>query len=308
MEADAVAITGISGNLGQALAKQVHGHAPIVGVDRRPLLGLPKDVEMHLVDIRRNRADEVFRQRRIKALIHMGIMHDPRMSAEEHHSFNVLGTTRVLDACVRYGVRKVVVLSSANVYGPSPDNSNFLTEDSPLMASQRFSEVRDLISVDLYAQSFFYRHPEIETVVLRPVHIVGPTIRNAPSNYFRLERPWTVMGFDPMIQLLQTEDACAAMLAALAPGVRGVYNVVGPGEAPLSSLLRELGRIPIPIPHFLARALLNQMFKYRLSDFPPPELDFLRWSCTVDGSRFAKEASFVPKHRLRETLRSVLSD
>jgi UDP-glucose 4-epimerase len=308
-EVDTVAITGISGNLGQALAKQLHGQAHIVGIDRRPLVGLPKDVEMYQVDIRRNRADEAFRKRNIKALIHMGIMHDPRMSAEDHHSFNVLGTTKVLDACVRYGVRKVVVLSSANVYGPSPDNSNFLTEDAPLMASQRFSDVRDLIAVDLYAQSFFYRHPEIETVVLRPVHIVGPTIRNAPSNYFRLERPWTVMGFDPMIQLIQTEDACAAMVAALAPGVRGVYNVVGPGEAPLSSLLRELGRtINIPMPHFLARPLLAQLFKYRLSDFPPPELDFLRWNCTVDGSRFAHEAHFVPKYRLRETLRSVLSD
>ncbi|MHB8418755.1 MAG: SDR family oxidoreductase [Myxococcales bacterium] len=308
MERDGVAITGISGNLGRTLAKILHGRERIVGIDRRPFRGKPKDLEMHEVDIRRNKAEGAFRKGRIRALIHMGIMHDPRMSAEDHHSFNVLGTTRVLDWCVRYGVRKVVVLSSANVYGPSPDNSNFLTEDTPLMASQRFSDVRDLIAVDMYAQSFFYRHPDIETVVLRPVHIVGPHIKNAPSNYLRLPRPWVLMGFDPMVQLIHTEDACLAMSAALRPGVRGVYNVAGPGEVPLLAALRELGHTPIPVPHLIARPLLRRLFDLHLASFPPPELDYLQWGCTVDGSRFVKEVGFTPKHTLRETIHSVVAD
>jgi UDP-glucose 4-epimerase len=308
MERDGIAITGIAGNLGRALAKMLHGHERIIGIDRRPFRGKPKDLEMHEVDIRRNKAEGPFRKGRIKALIHMGIMHDPRMSAEDHHSFNVLGTTRVLDYCVRYGVRKVVVLSSSNVYGPSPENSNFLTEDTPLMASQRFSEMRDLIAVDMHAQSFFYRHPEIETVVLRPVHIVGPLIKNAPSNYLRLKRPWALMGFDPMVQLIHVEDACLAMAAALRPGVRGVYNVVGPGEVPLSALFRELGHKPIPVPHILARPLLKRLFALHLASFPTPELDYLQWGCTVDGSRFVKDVGFNPKHTLRETIHSVVGE
>ena len=308
LERDGVAITGISGNLGRALAKMLHGRERIVGIDRRPFRGKPKDLEMYEVDIRRNKAEGAFRKGRIKALLHMGIMHDPRMSAEDHHSFNVLGTTRVLDWCVRYGVRKVVVLSSANVYGPSPENSNFLTEDTPLMASQRFSDMRDLIAVDMHAQSFFYRHPDIETVVLRPVHIVGPHIKNAPSNYLRLQRPWALMGFDPMIQLIHIEDACLAMAAALEPGVRGVYNVVGPGEVPLSACMRELGHKPIPVPHLLARPLLRRLFDFHLASFPPPELDYLQWGCTVDGSRFVKDVGFEPRYGLKETIHSVLGD
>jgi UDP-glucose 4-epimerase len=230
------------------------------------------------------------------------------MSAEDHHSFNVLGTTRVLDYCVRYGVRKVVVLSSSNVYGPSPENSNFLSEDTPLMASQRFSEMRDLIAVDMHAQSFFYRHPEIETVVLRPVHIVGPLIKNAPSNYLRLRRPWALMGFDPMVQLIHVEDACLALAAALRPGVRGVYNVVGPGEVPLSALFRELGHKPIPVPHIFARPLLSRLFALHLASFPTPELDYLQWGCTVDGSRFVKDVGFNPKHGLKDTIHSVMGE
>lgn len=302
----AVAITGISGNLGRALAKLLHGHERIVGIDRRPFPGRPKDLEVHQVDIRKRKAEDLFRKGRIKALIHMGIMHDPRMSAEEHHQFNVLGTAKALEYCARHGVRKLVVLSSANVYGPHPNNTNFLTEDAPLMAAARFGEIRDLVELDILAQSFIWKHPEVETVILRPVHIVGPTIRNAASHYLRLERPWVMMGFDPMVQLIHMEDACRAMLLALTPGARGVYNVVGPGEIPLSAAMAELGRRPLGVPHFLARPLLDRLFRLRLSEFPPGELDHIQFLCTIDGRRFSDELGWKPANDLRATIRSVL--
>lgn len=301
-----VVVTGISGNLGRALAKQLHVEAQVVGVDRRPLRDRPKDVEHHQVDLRKARVEDAFRRRPVDALIHLGIMHDPRMPFTEAHSFNVLGTRKILDLCVRHGVRKVVVLSSANVYGPRPENSNFLAEETPLMAADRFSDVRDLIEVDMYAQSFVWRHPEIETVILRPVNIVGPTVRNAPSNYLRLERPVTVMGFDPMIQLIHEADVARALALALRPGVRGVFNVTGPGEVPLSAVLRELGRRPIPVPQSLLRPALRRLFRAGLSSFPAGELDHLQYLCVVDGSRAAREMGWAPRFTLRETIRSVL--
>jgi UDP-glucose 4-epimerase len=302
-----VVVTGISGNLGRALAKQLHVEAQVVGVDRRPFRDKPKDVEHHQVDLRKARVEEAFRRRSIDALIHLGIMHDPRMPFSEAHSFNVLGTRKILDLCVHHGVRKVVVLSSANVYGPRPENSNFLTEESPLMAADRFSDVRDLIELDMYAQSFLWRHPEIETVVLRPVNIVGPTVHNAPSTYLRLTTPITVMGFDPMVQLIHEEDVARALVMALRPGIRGVYNVSGPGEVPLSSIMKELGRDPLPIPNFLLRPALGRLFKAGLASFPPEELDHLQYLCVVDGSRAAREWGWAPRYTLRETIRSVLA-
>ena len=300
-----VVVTGISGNLGRTLTKLLHRTERIVGLDRRPFAGAPKDVELFQLDLRKKKAEDVFRIHDVKAVIHMGIMHDPRMSSEEHHSFNVVGTTRVLDAVAKYGVKKVVVLSSANVYGPSPDNSNFLSEDAPLMAASRFSGVRDLIEVDMLAHGFFWRHPDIETVILRPVHIVGPSIRNAPSNYLRLRYPWVLAGFDPMLQLVHQEDAARAMVEALRPGLKGVYNVVGPGEVPLSAVLRELGRTPIPVPHPIARPLLGTLFRYRLANFPPPELDHIQFLCMVDGSRWTADVGWVPGHSMKDTIRSV---
>lgn len=304
----AVVVTGISGNLGRTLAKLLHKQERIIGIDRRPFPGKPKDIELHQLDLRKRKAEDVFRRGNIEAVIHMGIMHDPRMSAEEHHSFNVVGTTRILEYCARYNVKKVVVLSSANVYGPSPDNSNFLTEDAPLMASSRFSEVRDLIEVDMLAHGFFWRHPQTQTVILRPVHIVGPSIKNAPSNYLRLQTPWTVAGFDPMVQLIQVEDAARAMIEALRPEARGVYNVTGQGEVPLSAIFRELGRTPVPIPSPVIRPLLRTLFRYRLASFPPPEIDHIQFLCMVDGSRWVKELGWKPKYSMREAIRSVLGE
>lgn len=300
-----VLVTGIAGNLGRALAKLLHTETHVVGVDRRPFAGKPKDIDHVRVDLRKARVEEAFRRGRVEAVIHLGIMHDPRMPRSEVHSFNVLGTHKLLDLCVRHGVRKVVVLSSANAYGPRPDNSNFLPEETPLMAAERFSEMRDLVEVDMYAQSFMWRHPDLETVILRPVNIVGPTVRNAPANYLRLERPVTVLGFDPMVQLIHEQDVCRALVLALRPGLRGVFNVTGPGEVPLSAIFRELGRRPIPVPHPLVRPIVRRAFEARLSGFPPEEVDHIQYLCIVDGSRFARDAGWAPAFSLKDTIRSV---
>ena len=308
MDDGAVLITGISGNLGRTLAKVLHRTERVIGLDRRQFPGKPKDLEVHHVDIRKRKVEDIFRHGGIKALIHMAIIHDPRLPQAEHHQFNVLGTKAVLGHAAKYGVKKVVILSSTNVYGPQPENDNFLTEDSPLLGSQRFPDIRDLVEVDMVAQQSMWQHPEVETVIVRPVHIVGPNVKNAPSNYLRIKRPWTLAGFDPMVQLIHEEDAALAMTLALKPGVRGVFNIVGPGELPLSAVLKELGRQPIPVPHLLARPLLGKLFQYRMAGFPEAELDHLQFLCTVDGTAAERAFGFRAKYTLRETIRSVLGE
>jgi UDP-glucose 4-epimerase len=300
-------ITGIAGNLGQQLARLLHTRTRLVGVDRRPFPAAPPDVVHCQTDIRKRKVEELFRQERPDAVLHMGIAHDPRMVRSEAHDFNVLGTHHLFDLCLRQKVKKLVVLSSANVYGPRPENSNFLTEETPLLSSGRFTDTADLVEIDIAAQSFLWRHPELETVILRPVHIVGPTVQNAPSNYLRLERPVTVMGFDPIVQLIHEEDACRALALALRPGVRGVYNIVGPGELYLSNILRELGRSPVPVPSFLLRPLLRRAYEAHLVGFPPEELDYIQYLCAVDGSRAVRELGWSPSFSLRSTIRSILS-
>jgi len=304
MSAGTVLITGAGGNLGRLVVQHAHRSFDVIAVDRRPLTGLPKDVEAHDVDVRWRPFEDVFRTRRVDCVVHMGLRHNPRSQIDRYRS-NVVGTQRLLELAARYDVKRFVMLSSANIYGPDPDNSHFLTEDSPLLGAEHHADIRDLVAVDATVQGFFYRQPEVATVLLRPVHIVGPRVRNAPSNYLRLPRPWTILGFDPMVQLIHEADVVRAILLALRSDRSGVFNVVGPGEAPLSRILRVLGRRPRPIPMPLVLGLVSGAWRAGLSSFPPPELRHVQFNCVVDGTAAKEKLGFEPQRDLIETIRSV---
>lgn len=304
LKTGSVVVTGVCGRLGRRVARFLHREREVIGLDRRPFDDRPKDIQHFQIDLRRKKAKDIFRNHRVAALVHLGIMHDPRDSGEDHHTWNVLGFQKLLDYVSQYEVPKVVLLSSANVYGPRADNPQFITEDAPLLAASSFSDMRDLVELDMLAQSFFWKHPHTETVILRPTHILG-TVRNAPSNYLRLPVVPTLMGFDPMIQPVHQDDVVQAIRLALRPGVRGIFNIGGPGTMPLSQAIEHVGRTRLPVPHPMARALLNQLFKMRLASFPGPEIDFVRYVCMVDDSRARQVLGYEPKFDLNQTLRSI---
>jgi UDP-glucose 4-epimerase len=303
----ALLLTGICGRLGKLLARELHRTDRVIGIDRRPFPDKPKDIVHHQIDVRRKKTRDIFRSGDIRAVVHLGVLHDPRASDKMHHSWNVVAFQKLLDYLTQYDVPKLVVLSSANVYGPQPDNPQFLTEEAPLLGAQAFRGIRDLVELDMVAQSFFWRHPHTETVILRPCHILGQ-VRNAPSNYLRLERPLTMLGFDPMVQVVHERDVVRAIIMALRPGVRGIFNLKGPGELPLSRIFSMLGKKPMPVPSFMANAALDRMWRYRLTSFPPPELDHIRYVCMVDDSRARDQLGYHPKYSIEETLRAVVSE
>jgi UDP-glucose 4-epimerase len=302
--AGAILITGIVGRLGKQVCRVLHRESPVIGVDRREFPDKPKDVVFHQFDLRRKKMRDIFRAGTIRAVVHLGVMHDPRKSASEHHTWNVAAFSKMLEYMAQYRVPKLVVLSSANVYGPRPDNPQFLPEESPLLGGQEFSEIRDLIEVDMLAQSFFWRHPDTETVILRPVHILG-SVRNAPSNYLRLQVVPALLGFDPMVQVVHQDDVVQAIERALAPGVRGIFNIAGPEPLPVSRVLKMLGRTRLPVPHAVARQLLTTLWRYRLSSFPAPEIDHIRYVCMVDDRRARAGMGYAPRRGLHETVMAV---
>ncbi len=297
-------ITGICGRLGKQLARVLHRDRRVVGVDRRSFPDKPKDISHAQVDIRRKKLKDVFRAGDIGAVVHLGVMHDPRASAADHHSWNVAGFTKLLEYVSQFRVPKLVVLSSSNVYGPQPSNPQFMTEDAPLLGGQNFSDIRDLVEVDILAQSFFWKLPETETVILRPVHILG-SVHNAPSNFLRLNPVLTVMGFDPMAQVVHQSDIVRAIERALLPGMRGIFNIAGPEPVPLSRYIKILGRQRLSLPYSLARVIMKRMWTLRLTTFPVPELDHIRYVCMVDDRRAREVLGFAPAVSLEETVLSV---
>ncbi len=299
----AVVVTGSCGRLGRRLVRRLHRTRRVIGLDRRPFPDRPADVQHHELDLRSARVRDVFREG-VTALVHLGVMHDPRGDSVENHAWNVTALQKLLEHVEHFQVKKVVLLSSANVYGPRPDNAQFLNEDALLLGAGPFSEIRSLVELDMFCQSVFWKQPAVETVILRPAHILG-SVKNAPSNYLRLSVVPTLLGFDPMVQAVHQDDVVSAIAAALEPGRKGIFNLAGPPPVPLSRAIDLLGRKALPVPHTLARVGVDRLFRLRMTSFPAPELDFIRYVCMVDDARARRALDYTPAHDLLATLRAV---
>ena len=142
---------------------------------------------------------------------------------------NVTGTWRLLGACAEAGVRRLVLASTDQVYGPSPERP--VTEDRPIAPEGPYAASK--AAAELVAREF-PAGPEI--VVARLVNLYG----GGDAHATRLV-PGTVgailAGRRPVIRgdgsaardLLYVEDAVSA-LRVLAGAPAGTYNV-GSGKA-----------------------------------------------------------------------------
>jgi UDP-glucose 4-epimerase len=300
-----VLVTGISGGQGRLLARRLLDTWEVCGVDRTPWEGRPKGVVVHEVDLRKRKFEDVFRTEQPTAVVHMAFVRHFRLPDRVRHEVNVRGTKQLLDHCVNYGVQKLVVMSSSYVYGAFPENPFYMDEDHPLGASRSYPEIRDLVEVDTLSSAFIWKYPHIRTSVLRPVNVLGYYVHSMIGEYLRQRRVPTVMGFDPMMQFIHEEDVSEAIALALEHGLQGVFNVAGPGAAPLSVAIREAGSTAWPVPEPLLRLLIDRLFRFGLLPYPSGAIDYVKYPVTLSGKRFADATGFRPLFGLEEIFHSV---
>ncbi len=304
-----IVVTGVCGGLGRVLLRRLmqDPDVDVVGVDKRNwVLDRPERFTFVRADLRRSNAEDVIRTARPWALVHLAFVSDQRVSAARRHDVNVVGTAKVLEWARHHGARRICVLSRAAVYGARPDNPSLISEDMPLKLGADWSEYSDLVEYDHLCRSWMWEHRDVEMTVLRPVHMVGPNIREGLLHRLLVRDPVPMaMGFDPMIQLVHEEDVAEAISLALTRGARGIYNVPGPGQLPLSRLLDLLHRRVLPLPHPLLAAADRLAFRVGRSTVSSAAIDFLRYSCLVDGSRIAAELGYAPRHSLRATIEAI---
>jgi UDP-glucose 4-epimerase len=298
-------ITGITGGQGRLLAKRVAGEFAVTGVDRAPWEGHPQQITVHTMDLRKKKFEDIFRRERPTVVAHLAFVHHFRADPMVRHEINVVGTKRLLECCAAYGVKKLVVLSSSYVYGALPENPYYMDEETALSVSRHYPAIRDLAEVDTLCTTFLWKYPEIATAILRPVNILGYYVHSAIGGYLKL--PWvpTVMGFNPMLQFMHEEDVAEAIARTLELGIRGTFNVVGPGAVPLKVAIRETGGAAVPLPETLARQVVDRLFRLGLYHLPAGAIDFVKYPCTIDGRRFQKATGFQPLFTLEETFSSV---
>jgi UDP-glucose 4-epimerase len=291
-----VLIPGIAGQLARIVATKLHaaGHE-VLGIDRRPWHDAPKDVEIFQIDIRKRAAEDVFRKHRPEAVIHMATVTHLTVRNEDRYRINLFGTRAVFDHCAHYGAKRCIFVGRHTYYGAAADSSLYHGEEDPPFAMTTFPELADLVAADLYAGSALWRYPELDTSVLRLCYTLGPSLSGTLATFLRGRRVPTVLGFDPLFQFMHDGDAADAICLALEKQLRGVYNVAGPQPMPLSLLIKQAGRTPVPLPEILMSTFFG---RFGLPQLPPGAVAHLKYPVVVDDSSFRAATGF--NHRFNE--------
>lgn len=308
-----IAITGLKSFVARRLAERLLERTPqlrVVGIDRRRPFRLDGRVRFHRVDLSEptagDRVAEVLRRERVDALIHCAFRREPTPDLEMDHEIETIGSLQVMNACAAAKVRRLVVASSTMLYGPRPDNPNFLTEEHPLRGHPEAHCVMNRVETEHILAGWAERHPDTEVTVLRPCWIFGPSHMDHVVRYFSLPVVPMVMGYDPLLQLVHEEDVVHAFeRAALAPHP-GVFNVVGPGVLPLSTILRLAGKRIVPLPSPILYRMAYYPTRQQIGDPAAAFYDYLRYLWVADG-RKGWEAFGEPVYTTREAWISFVS-
>ena len=138
-----VLVTGVSRDLGARFARALATDETldVIGVDVSPPRHDLGKVSFVRADIRNPVIGKVLNSRGVETVVHMAIVANPgsggRSSMKE---INVIGTMQLLAALQKVPtVRRVVVKSTAGVYGAGPGDPAIFTEESTASSPPRTS-------------------------------------------------------------------------------------------------------------------------------------------------------------------------
>ncbi len=330
-----VAVTGAFGFFGRRLIQKLEADPSVervVAIDIRSPVELAERegestdpaaylvahsrLSAHQLDLTAPGADrelaDILEAEQADALCHLAFLSNPTHSRELAHELENIGTMYVLNAVRASRVRKLLTLSTTMAYGARHDNPGWITEAHPLQGPQESRFIRDKIEADKQTLQFGARNSDVKCAVVRMGIVLGSGIRSFWARYFGRRLVPTVLGYDPLFQLLHADDAVRGLQAVLnsleQPGSSGgAFNVVGRGVLPLSRIIKGLGHSSLPLPATVGSGLLSTLWNLQVAEMPPSFVEYLRWPWVCDGRRVADEIGFVPACSTAEVIAEARS-
>ena len=308
-----IAVTGLGSFIGRQLVDRLLERSPqlrVIALDHRRPFRLDSRVRFHRIDLTDPTADghlaEILTRERAEAVVHAAFRTSPTPDLEMDHELETIGSLHVMNACAAAKVKRLVVASSSMLYGPRPDNPNFLTEAHPLRGHPDAHTVEDRVEMEGLLAEWRDRHSDTEVTVLRPCWIMGPTYWDHVTRFFSLPVIPMLLGYDPLMQFVHEEDCLGAFERATVSSIPGVFNVVARGVLPLSTIVRLAGKRILPLPAPVLYRMAYYPSQGQTGDPPAGFYDYLRYLWVADGER-GWEAFGEPAYTTKEAWISFVS-
>jgi UDP-glucose 4-epimerase len=300
-----ILVTGASCEWGQRVAAQLisESDAHVIGLDKVNPEKEIKGLDFIQADLRNPLIADLLSGEKVDTICHLAFR-ETRQSSEDAFDFNVMGTMKLLAACTRANVKKVVIKSSTAVYGACATNSSFLSETHPLKADRSVGELHDLLEIEDFCNGFRRKAPKLKLSVLRFPGILGPTADTSLARYLKLPLIPVLLGFDPRMQIIHESDVTGAIVYAALNEAPGILNVAAEGVLPLLKVIALAGKLPLPIFHpliYWGKSVLGRVGD-RVFDSIPYDLDHLRYDVVGDLTRMRSQFGYSPKYTAEEIL------
>jgi nucleoside-diphosphate-sugar epimerase len=290
-----VVVTGAAGGVGRRVLPWLvddPGVDRVVAVDVAPILVRHDKIDPRRVDV--GGADALGLLRNADALVHLAFASDTEVRERRAARVNVEGTRRLLQAASGAGVRQVVALSSATVYGAWPNNPVPLTEDAPLRPNAELAYAVQRAQLELHVASWAAAEPGRIGAVLRPCTTLGPNGTSWMARALAAATGMRTAEDDPPRQFVHLDDLASAVDLVRRDGLDGPYNVAPDGWV-AGDVVRALsGAPPRPmVPARFARRWARLRWTLQRGPIPPGLMPYTMHPWVVANDRL-KAAGWKP--------------
>lgn len=244
---------------------------------------------------------------RLDVLVHVVGPERPDASPDERRATTRLAAQTVITSAAAARVRRLVLVTSAMVYGARPDNPVPLPEDAPLRAPADESFVGDLLEVEQLASRAPDIHPGLAVTVVRPAALVGPGVDGVVTRHFESPRLVRLRGVEQRWQFCHVDDLVSALELAVREEVTGSLAVGCDGWLEQADIERLSGLRSVELPPALAFATAERLHRVGVLPTAATDLAFVVSPWVVDCASL-RAAGWRPQQDNESSLRLLLAE
>ena len=297
-----IVLTGAAGALGRRVAARLETApdvARVVAIDLVEPDVIPTRMSFRAADLATGELKPLLED--ADTVIHLAFGAGPELDDDGTARANIEGTRRLLDAAGAVGVRHVVLLSSATVYGAWPANPVPLTEEAAIRPNPGAGYPVQKAEIERLGAEWAADHPGTTVTVLRPAVAVAEGERSWLARSLGLAAGLRAGDDDPPLQLLHLDDLADAIEVARRERLDGPFNVAPDGWLSGEQARALAGAPPfVRVPEKVATGAAGLLWRWKVGRMPPGLVPYTMHPWVVANDRL-KAAGWSPAHSNEET-------